>query len=493
MWSYHSATEIGDLETADGRAEVRRASRAARAIAQLGAPIGPGRARPWPGLALESQALGREARKRRFWQRVMLPAGGLLLGTPTLIAVVGVGGAMYRGELAQESAEIVSIVGFFYVATIALLILLTPLWLREYRNRVTRIKDADIRIRLDADGLHVAEAGRTVLGGTWSELVVVDLEVMQQRVQRGSQVFLQGLTLADATDRQTTLNPFAFDGGPTVLRNVLWALAEHGRLAVVGPPAARGLLGRLPGAVLPRPSEDGTAARPASSGRRATPLAYALGAIALVVLLGLGVGVAVLTPREIPRPDYRGEVADLASLAQQVGSLIDAVEAEEVVAISDLCRADFFYDVTQRVPIPEDDADALAQAIETRETAFEALSRIAGRAGMDWEEENVRLCGPSPIFFASHQLPVRDYLIMANHVIITTRLGEPVDPQIICALQFQYMNVIMSAMDADSQSATPMDSMRASSAVQLARDAVDWAVEEHGFPSLTAWMTARCH
>jgi len=234
MWHYHSAVELSDLTARDGIADLRRGSRTHQAIGALGVPLQSDGSKPWPRKRLNRRTLTRTERKRRFWQRDVGLAAGILLGLPTLGTVVSVYGAIDRGRWPEEMGEIATAMGIFYATMIALLMLLTPLWLRQYRDRITRIEEANTAVSLDASGLAVTCEGSTILAGSWAELALADLQVLEQMTKSGTEKFVYAATLKDAQGRQTTVQRMAFDQGHNLLKEILWALADHGRLGIGG-------------------------------------------------------------------------------------------------------------------------------------------------------------------------------------------------------------------------------------------------------------------
>jgi|GEM_PF-2028061 len=477
MWDYHTAIELSDLTARDGIADLRSGSRTHQAIGALGVPLRSNGLKPWPRKRLNTRTLTRTERKRRFWRRNMGLAAGIVLGLPTLATAVSVYGAIDRGRWPEEMGEVATAMGIFYGATIAFFILLTPLWLRQYRDRVTRVEEADTAVSLDASGLAVTREGRTVLAGSWAELALADLQVLEEVTEGGTQKSVYAATLKDAQGRQSTVQRMAFDRGHKLLKEILWALADHGRLGVDGSTWVSGI-------------GTATARKPGDWFAAVAPWQRIL-IVVFVVAVCIYALVAVNRPRPILRIDYQGDIDLLANLADATNSLIDARENEQTAEISDLCRADFFYDATRRVSIPQDDEAALAHAIDIRDSAFSAISRIAGDAGYDWEEENRDLCGPAPFFYRGGGDDVITFLNTANRMIFATRLGEELGRQDVCNAIFQYMDATVASMNVRIRTMTLAESVEVQASISAARTALDWIAEQHD-TTITGLMADRC-
>lgn len=509
MWQYHKALETGTLCLRDGRTEIRLGSLAQIAVGQL-VPESSGHFKPWPARPLEQRSLDRAARKRVFWRRDVGLVAAAFLGLIALIAAAGVIGAIDRGRLAEEAGEIAGAVGFIFALVVLTFVVLTPLWLREYRDRVTRIEDEDLTLRLDGEGLSLqGSAGNHLVAGAWHEIRLADVEVLEQISRFRTQKLVHALTLADASGRERVFRPKAFLRGRHLAGEILWALADHGRFVYT---SADGTVRRSPSpAAANRTAPNGIADAPSAvaSPPAWTPPLSRNGLSGLILLAGLFVVVlvaygliAVLMPRPLPRPVYDGPDALLVTFSERINGLIDQVQAADgdPIGLDSLCRADFYYDATRWLPVAiiHDEA-AVAQATEAREIGYHVLDRLARRAGHDhWDAENEALCGPPPAFYEGNDPAIKAFIATANRMIAAARLDEPFIPQDICRVEILYVNAEVRNMELMVQggfnsSARPFVSRhQTSTAISHARAALGDIAEGLGYTSLIGWMKAVC-
>ena len=234
MWDYLSAVEIDDLEKKAGIAVVKTGSRTEGALRHAGVSVAETVSTRSLAKTLESRTLSSAERKRRFWWRFMVPVAAAFLACAPVVGMAMVVMAHFGRGLDRSADNIETGVTIVFYVSMGFFILFIPLWVREYRRRVNVPESACLTIRLDGAGLVVRDACRPILSGSWADLSILDLQLLEQAVEGGTSVGVVGVTLEDAAGRRLALKEFTFEAGMSVLKKTLSALHAHGRLTTRG-------------------------------------------------------------------------------------------------------------------------------------------------------------------------------------------------------------------------------------------------------------------
>ena len=234
LWDYLSAVEIDDLKKKAGIAAVKTGSLTEAALRHAGVPVADTVSTPSPAKTLESRTLSSAERKGRFWWRFMVPVTAAFLACAPVIAIIMIIMDHFDGGVERSAGNIETDIIIVFYGSMGLFILLIPLWVREYRRRVNVPESACLTIRLDGAGLVVRDACRPVLSGSWADLSVVDLQLLEQVVEGGRSVGIVGVTLEDAAGCRLSIMEFTFEAGMSVVKVILRALHGHGRLTTRG-------------------------------------------------------------------------------------------------------------------------------------------------------------------------------------------------------------------------------------------------------------------
>ncbi|MEQ9813959.1 MAG: hypothetical protein RLO50_14355 [Azospirillaceae bacterium] len=184
-----------------------------------------------PDDRMETRSLSLGDCRRRFRRRVLYPVAGIVVGIPLFLVVFGTAGAIARDAFAEEWRELFSVAGLFLAGLLALMALLTPIWLREHAKHVGNCLGRDVIVAVTPDGLRVSDGGELALAGAWPELTLAALGIHRYHHPRSDRDwFLDELSLADAEGREAVLPLAVFADGDAAARAILHHLAEHDRV-----------------------------------------------------------------------------------------------------------------------------------------------------------------------------------------------------------------------------------------------------------------------
>lgn len=180
---------------------------------------------------LAATSMTRSDCQRRFRRRVVYPVGAVIFGIPICMIIFGALGAISRGEFEQDLPEMLSIAGFFVVGGLVLVALLTPVWRREYRVRVTDVEPDNLSVQADATGLTLRRDDQVTVQATWSDLSLVAVRLQEINDGRtGTSWDMVALTLGDGKGRRDSLPVYRLDHGHRMAHRILATLADRGRL-----------------------------------------------------------------------------------------------------------------------------------------------------------------------------------------------------------------------------------------------------------------------